>query len=236
MTAKKNMVGAKKIAVILNGCGHRDGSEIHEAVLTLLAIEQAGASWEALALDKNQASVLNHRDGSVEKNGSPRNMLNESARIARGRISNLQDVTAKNYDAVIIPGGSGTASNLCDFAVAGKHMSVNATVRDFLVEAHGLKKPIGAICIAPVLLANVFGKMGVQLTLGDARGGAALAAEAMGAVIRDCRADQCVVDEVVRVVTTPAYMLDATMRDISIGISSLVNELILLMEDAAKKS
>lgn len=235
MTAKKDMVEAKKIAVILNGCGHRDGSEIHEAVLTLLAIEQAGASWEALALDKNQAAVLNHLDGSVEQHCSPRNMLNESARIARGRIRKLQDVTAKNYDAVIIPGGSGTASNLCDFAVSGKNMSVNPTIRDFLVDAHGLKKPIGAICIAPILLASVFGKMGVKLTLGDARGGAALAAEAMGAAVRDCRTDQCVVDEVVRVVTTPAYMLDATVRDISKGISLLVNEIIRLMEDGAKK-
>jgi enhancing lycopene biosynthesis protein 2 len=236
MTAKKNMVGTKNIAVILNGCGHRDGSEIHEAVLTLLAIEQAGASWEALALDKNQASVLNHLDGSVDKNCSPRNMLNESARIARGRIKNLQDVTAKNYDAVIIPGGSGTASNLCDFAVSGKHMSVNPTVRDFLMETHSLRKPIGAICIAPVLLANVFGKMGVTLTLGDARGGAALAAEGMGAAVRDCRADQCVVDEVARVVTTPAYMLDATLRNVSIGISSLVYEIIRLTDEADKKS
>ena len=209
MTVQKNVVGTKKIAVILNGCGHRDGSEIHEAVLTLLAIEQLGATWEALALDKNQASVLSHLDGSTDTDSSPRNMLKESARIARGRIRNLHEVSARIYDAVIIPGGSGTASNLCDFAVSGKNMSVNPAVRDFLLEAHGLKKPIGAICIAPVLLASVFGKFGVKLTLGEARGGAALAAEAMGAVVRDCRADQCVVDEAVRVVTTPAYMLDA---------------------------
>jgi enhancing lycopene biosynthesis protein 2 len=153
-------------------------------------------------------------------------MLKESARIARGRIRNLHKVSAKIYDAVIIPGGSGTASNLCDFAVSGKNMTVIPAVRDFLLEAHGLKKPIGAICIAPILLASVFGKSGVKLTLGEARGGAALAAEAMGAVVRECRADQCVVDEAARVVTTPAYMLDAKITDVAIGISSLVREII----------
>lgn len=234
MTVKKNVVGAKKIAVILNGCGHRDGSEIHEAVLTLLAIEQLGAGWEALALDKNQAAVLNHLDGSVDSESSPRNMLKESARIARGRIRNLRDVSPEIYDAVIIPGGSGTASNLCDFAVSGKNMSVNPAVRDFLVEAHGLNKPIGAICIAPILLAHVFGKLGVKLTLGDARGNAALAAEAMGAIVRECPADQCVVDEAARVVTTPAYMLDAAMSDVALGINALVREIIQLTSEVSK--
>lgn len=156
----------KKIAVILNGCGHRDGSEIHEAVLTLLGIENAGATWEALALNKPQASVMNHLDGRTEQDEPLRNMLKESARIARGRIKDLRVANIGDYAGVIIPGGSGTASNLCDFAAKGSKMSVVQEVADFLKAAHSKGKPIGAVCIAPIILSKIFGPNGVKLTLG----------------------------------------------------------------------
>ena len=228
MATSKNTGGAKKIAVILNGCGHRDGTEIHEAVLTLLAIEQQGASWEAVALDKTQSSVLNHLDGSVDRDSSARNMLRESARIARGRIKSFEDVSLNDFDAVIIPGGNGTASNLCDFAVSGRNMSVNPKVRDFLTEAHRLKKPIGGICIAPILLASVFGKLGVRITLGERNSPAAEAAQAMGASVVHCSPDQCVIDEKLRVVTTPAYMCDTSIANIHSGINALVKAVVAM--------
>lgn len=228
MGSIKNAGGAKKIAIVLNGCGHRDGSEIHEVVLTMLAIDQSGAEWEALALDMNQSVVLNHLDGAVDRDSSPRNMLKESARVARGRIKNLRDCDPMLYDAVIIPGGNGTASNLCNFATSGKNMTVNPFLREFLLKVHEYKRPIGAICIAPIMLASLFGGRGVKLALGEISGPAASAAESMGAKIQSCDASQCIVDEDLRVVTTPAYMLEASLSEIGIGIGKMVKEVLKL--------
>lgn len=228
MVSVKDTSRPKKIAIVLNGCGHRDGSEIHEVVLTMLAIDQCGAEWEALALDMNQSVVLNHLDGAVDRDSSPRNMLKESARIARGRIKTLRDADPRLYDAVIIPGGNGTASNLCDFATSGKNMTVNPFLSDFLLKAHENKRPIGAICIAPILLASLFGGRGVKLALGEIAGPAALAAESMGAKIQPCDASHCVVDDDLRVVTTPAYMLEASLSEIGSGIGKMVKEVVKL--------
>ncbi len=218
----------KKIAVILNGCGHRDGSEIHEAVLTLLAIENAGATWEALALNKPQAMVLSHLDGRVEVGEPSRNMLRESARIARGRIKDMTLAKLDDYAAVIIPGGSGTASNLCDFATKGAKMEVATEISSFLEMAHAKRKPIGAICIAPILLAKVFGSKGARLTLGLTTSDAAHAARHLGAEVVSCAAHDCVVDTRLKLVTTPAYMLDATVAQVADGIAKLAREIMAL--------
>jgi len=218
----------KKIAVVLNGCGHRDGSEIHEAVLTLLAIENAGATWEALALDNSQARVLNHLDGRPETGSHERNMLHESARIARGRIKDIQSARLDDYAAVIIPGGSGTASNLCNFAAKGSKMEVVAEIASFLEKAHAKQKPIGAICIAPILLAKIFGPKGARLTLGSSEGDAADAARLMGAEVISCPANECIVDPRLKIVTTPAYMCDATVKQIAEGIAKLAKEVVSL--------
>jgi enhancing lycopene biosynthesis protein 2 len=229
MKPQDDQVRAKKIAVLLNGCGHRDGSEIHEAVLTLLAIEKEGFAWEAVALNANQSSVINHTDGSTDYDSGQRNMLRESARIARGRIKDLSSVTPESYCALIIPGGNGTASNLCDFSIAGSDFTVNPIVQGFIIASSKRGIPIGAVCIAPILLARIFGESGVQLTLGDSSCEAARAASAMGARVQDCAADQCFVDKENRVVTTPAYMLDANISQIAQGISSLVGQVISMV-------
>ena len=220
----------KKVAVLLNGCGHRDGSEIHEAVLTLLAIEEEGVDWEAVALNLDQAAVLNHLDGTVDRAGSSRNMLKESARIARGKIKNLVDVNPADYVALIIPGGNGTAANLCNFATAGKDMVVNKDVSQLLRSFHESGRPIGAICISPMLIASVFGKSGVKITLGEIKGGAPEAASHMGAKVQLCGARECVVDHELKIVTTPAYMLDASVADIAQGIRQLTKDVIKLAE------
>ena len=218
----------KKVAVILNGSGHRDGSEIHEAVLTLLGIELAGATWEAIALDKPQARVINHINGEIDVDSTSRSMLEESARIARGRIKDLRQANIDDYVAVVIPGGNGTASNLCDFATAGSNMSVVSEVASFLEAARSRGKPIGAVCIAPMILAKVFSKKGVQLTLGAAEGAAAKAARTMGASVIECKADDCIVDEAQKIVTTPAYMLDANIAQIAEGIFKLARQIVRL--------
>lgn len=219
----------KKIAVILNGAGHRDGSEIHEAVLTLLAIEEAGGRWEALALDRAQSKVFNHIDGAEDLDASPRNMLKESARIARGRIQDLSKASVADYDAVLIPGGSGTASNLCDFAKRGAAMTVLPAIVNFLELAHQKGKPIGALCISPIILARVFGSKSVRLTLGSVNCDAAIAAKEMGAEAFDCSAKDCVVDETLKIVTTPAYMQNASMLEIYAGIRMLIKEVFRLV-------
>lgn len=215
----------KKIAVILNGCGHRDGSEVHEAVLTLLGIEEAGGHWECLAPDRDQAAVTDHVTGR-DIDGARRNMLHESARIARGRIKDLATERVADYRAVIIPGGSGTARNLCNFASAGSGMTVDAAVERFVNDAHAAGLPIGAVCISPVILARLFGAKGVELTLGSIDNDAARAATKWGAKMVACEASGCVVDERLKVVTTPAYMCDAGVAEVAQGIRKMTNKIV----------
>lgn len=215
----------KKVAVILNGCGHRDGSEIHEAVLTLLGIEEAGAAWECLAPDHDQAAVVDHRTGNVIA-GEHRSMLLESARIARGHIRPLTTVAPQDYDAVIVPGGSGTAKNLCNFATAGGHMEVEVSVADFLKGAHKLGRPLGAICISPVILGRLFGEKGLRLTLGSAANDAAKAARGWGAEVVDAGPGDVVVDHKLKIATTPAYMCDAAVADVAVGIRKLARAVV----------
>jgi enhancing lycopene biosynthesis protein 2 len=215
----------KKIAVILNGCGHRDGSEVHEAVLTLLGIEEAGGHWECLALDRDQAAVTDHVTGR-DMDGTHRNMLHESARIARGRIKDLATARVSDYGAVIIPGGSGTARNLCNFASAGAGMTVDATVERFVHDAHAAGLPIGAVCISPVILARIFGAKGVELTLGSVDNDAARAAKKWGAKVIACEASGCVVDDRLKVATAPAYMCDAGVAEIAQGIRKLTRKMV----------
>ena len=138
----------KKIGVVLSGCGVYDGAEIHESVITLLAIDKLGAQALCMAPNKNQMHVVNHLTGSVAE-GETRNVLVESARIARGQIRDMKEVTVKDFDALILPGGFGAAKNLCDFAVKGKDCAVDPEVKRLVSETLAAKKPVGAICIAP---------------------------------------------------------------------------------------
>jgi enhancing lycopene biosynthesis protein 2 len=159
-------------------------------------------------------------------------MLKESARIARGKIKNLVDVNPANYAALIIPGGNGTAANLCNFASAGKDMVVQKDVARLLRSFHESGRPIGAICISPMLIASVFGKSGVKITLGDTEGGAPEAAAQMGAKTHQCGAKECVVDHELKIVTTPAYMLDASIADIAQGIRQLTKDVLKLAKSS----
>jgi enhancing lycopene biosynthesis protein 2 len=209
-----------KVAVLLNGSGHRDGSEIQESVLTLLAIEAVHAEWQGVALDEYQAKTLNHYSGAEE--GERRNMLIESARIARGRISDVRSIDVQNFDALIIPGGSGTASNLCDFASSGAEMMVHLEVLNLIRSFHRQRKPIGGICIAPMLLAGSLKEHRVTITLGSVDNRAATAAAMMGATTVASGATEICLDSKNRLVTTPAYMCEASIPDIYQGITKLV--------------
>jgi enhancing lycopene biosynthesis protein 2 len=209
-----------KVGVILSGCGVQDGSEIHEAVLTLLALDRAGADVVMMAPDKPQADVVDHKTGKAT--AEKRNVLAESARIARGKIVDVASVKADQLDAVILPGGFGAAKNLCTFAKDGADCRVEESVTKLLREMHAKGKPIGALCIAPTILAKVFGRdVQPELTVGsDAT--TAQAIEAMGARHYEAKVTDVVIDAENRIATTPAYMLADRIRDVATGADKLV--------------
>lgn len=218
-----------RIAFVLNGCGHRDGSEIHEAVVAMLALEEAGAVVLPVAPNKPQVKLLSHVDGKPLV-GS-RNMFEESARIARGKIRDIAAVKIEEFDAVVIPGGNGTAYNLCDFADKGASMTVEPGLAALLKAAHEAGKPIGAICIAPVILAKLFGSQGAEITIGNDSEVAAKLRK-LGAKHTDCSVSDCVIDRKNKLVTTPAYMLGETVRDIAPGIRKLAQAIVRMCEEA----
>ncbi len=216
-----------KIAVVLHGCGAQDGTEIHEAVCTMLGFQQLGAKLTFFAPAGAQKRVVNHLTGAVTVES--RSMIEESARIARGQVTPWTECRAKDFDAVVIPGGTGTAFNLCNFAEAGAKMQVDPYLQDLLRDFNQQRKPIGAICIAPVILARVFGELGVSLTIGnDAKVAAKM--QEMGARHIDCPVDDCVVDTRHRLVTTPAYMLAENAAEVFKGVSRLCVETLKLCD------
>lgn len=216
---------SKKIGVVLSGCGVRDGSEIHEAVLTLLAIDQAGAEAVCMAPDM-ELSEVNHC--TMQPTGAKRNVLVESARIARGAIKDITQVTAAELDALIFPGGFGAALNLCDFGQKGAAASVNPQVARLVREVHAAKKPIGAICIAPALIAAILGQQaGPTVTIGNDSGTAG-EIEKTGARHQECGVTEFVVDSANKIVTTPAYMLGTRISEVAAGITACVNKVITL--------
>lgn len=210
----------KKVGVVLSGCGVYDGTEIHEAVITLLAIGKTKAKIICMAPDIAQLHVINHLKGE-ESAGEVRNVLVESARIARGDIKDIKDITSDDIDVLIFPGGFGAAKNLCDFAVKGKDCSVNLEVERLIKEMHAAKKPMGFVCIAPVIAAKVLGEYAPTLTIGSDEATAA-AIEAMGAkhVVR--AVNEIAVCDANKIVSTPAYMLGPGITDVASGIDLLV--------------
>jgi enhancing lycopene biosynthesis protein 2 len=216
----------KQIGVVLSGCGVFDGSEIHEAVFTLLAIDQAGC--EAVCLAPNvEFAVTDHL--TKQDAGEKRNVLVESARIARGNIRDIKDVTAADLDAVVFPGGFGAAKNLCDFAVNGSSATVNPEIVRLLKEMHAAGKPIGAICIAPAMLAAAIGReLAPTLTIGNDAGTAA-EIEKTGSHHQECPVTEFVVDAKNRIVSTPAYMLAGRISEAQAGIEKCVRDVIRLI-------
>lgn len=215
-----------KVAVVLSGCGVYDGAEINEAVLTLLSLEQQGATYQCFAPDREQMHVINHLTGEPVP-AETRNVLVEAARIARGNIRPLNDARAEDYDALLVPGGFGAAKNLCDFAVSGAEMTVQD---DFLTVAqsfHQAGKPIGLICIAPVMAAAICGE-GTRCTIGNDPDTAAAIA-AMGGEHLECPVTEARVDRERKMVTTPAYMLAGSVSEAYAGISDCVKEVLALV-------
>jgi enhancing lycopene biosynthesis protein 2 len=216
----------KKIAVILSGCGVYDGSEIHETCAALLALHREGAVAVACAPSGLQLQVVDHlRKQPVE--GPSRDILTESARLVRGDIRPLTEVSPRDIDGVLLPGGFGAAKNLCTFATEGAVCRVHPEVEAFLRDAYALRKPIAAMCIAPVVLARLFGHGGKpSVTIGNDASTAALV-EAMGARHVVCEATGIVVDEEARLVTTPAYMLAHDISQVFDSAAAAVKKLLM---------
>ncbi|MDX3775512.1 isoprenoid biosynthesis glyoxalase ElbB [Chromatiaceae bacterium AAb-1] len=217
------------VAVILSGCGVYDGAEIHESVLTLLHLDLSGATYQCFAPDQPQLHVINHVTGEVQS--EERNVLTESARIARGNIRPLSELNADDYDAVIIPGGFGAAKNLSDFAFKGAEATVLPELKQVVTQFISRKKPAGFMCIAPAMIPLIYPEQ-VSLTIGtDADTAAAI--EQMGARHINCRVQDIVIDHAARVVSTPAYMLAQSIAEASEGIAKLVRAVLSLTKDSA---
>lgn len=215
----------KKVAVILSGCGVYDGSEIYETVLTLLAIEQNNAHYRCFAPNITQHHVVNHLTGEVD-DSDQRNVLVESARLARGDIENIAELRVNDFDALILPGGFGAAKNLSDFAIKGADCQVNAQVKAVCQGFAEQNKPAGYICIAPAMLPIIYGG-GVSGTVGRSSSTSDMIVT-MGLNHCDCEVNDIVVDVANKVVSTPAYMLATTISEAASGINKLVKKVIEL--------
>ena len=215
-----------KIGIVLSGCGVNDGSEIHEAVITMLELDKAGAEMIVIAPNIDQLHVINHATG--EEMDDSRNVLIESARISRGNIEDIAGITSKGLDALIFPGGFGVAKNLSDYAMAGMECSVNPDVLRLSREVHNDGKPIGVICIAPAIMAKILAGE-TELTIGfDEQTASDI--DAMGAKHVLCPVDEIVVDKEKKVVSTPAYMEAKSIKEAASGIEKLVAEILKMIK------
>ncbi len=223
-----------RVGVLLSGCGVFDGSEIHEAVSILIALDRRGATIVYLAPDVAQSDVVNHLKRQPEKSAQKRNVLEESARIARGNIRDLAGVRAEDLDALVFPGGFGAAKNLSDFASKAHESSVHPEVERLMKEMHAARKPIGLACISPVIAARVFGKgqLKPRLTIGTDPATAEAINRMGGEHCNAGPADICV-DEENRLVTTPCYMNDVGPWTVYQGAEKMVEEVLRMTGDVA---
>ena len=214
-----------KFGIVLSGCGVHDGSEIHEAVCAMLALDQAGLAYQCMAPDIPQSQVVDHSTGEPVE-GETRNVLAEAARIARGDIVALDQVNVAHYDGFIFPGGFGAAKNLCDFATKGSGCEVDPEVARIIKIAHDAGKPLVFICIAPVIAAKVLGEeVGAQLTIGNDEETAA-AIIVMGAKHVECPVTEAVVDYEHKIISTPAYMTAQSISQVYTGVKKTVDALL----------
>ena len=218
----------KKVGVLLSGCGVNDGAEIHESVLTMLFLDKAGVEMILMAPNIDQMHVINHYTGQEME--EYRNVLVESSRIARGEIKDMAEVSGNDLDALIIPGGFGVAKNLCDYAMAGPECSVNPDVYRLIAELRFMNKPIGAICIAPVMMAKILGEQeeSANMTIGyDETTSTDIIS--MGSKHVDCPVTEMIIDEDKKIVTTPAYMEANSIKEAADGIEQLIKQVLSMI-------
>ncbi|AYA42027.1 isoprenoid biosynthesis glyoxalase ElbB [Xenorhabdus nematophila] len=216
----------KSVAIILSGCGVYDGSEIHESVLTMLSLSRFGAKVSFFSPDALQHHVINHLNG--EEKSETRNIMEESARITRGNIQPLSEVDVNALDALIIPGGFGAAKHLCNFAFKGSDCTINKELLSVVQAMHQQGKPMGFMCISPVMVPKMLGKP-IKVTIGNDPETAAQIAQ-MGGIHVECPVDDIVVDFENKIVTTPAYMLAESLSQAEKGIDKLIKKILEMIE------
>lgn len=223
-----------KVGVVLSGCGVYDGAEIHESVITMLALDRAGAEKIMMAPDIDQLHVINHLNGE-EMDGDGRNVLVESARIARGDIKSISEVTESELDALIFPGGFGVAKNLSDYAMVGANCTVNSEVAQLTRAVHKAGKPIGVMCIAPTMMAKILNldSISADLTIGSDEKTAS-DIQSMGSNHIVCPVQGVIVDKDKKIVSTPAYMEAKNMAEAADGIEKLVAEVLKMIDQNEK--
>ncbi|HCS07481.1 MAG TPA: isoprenoid biosynthesis protein ElbB [Pseudomonas sp.] len=217
----------KKVAVILSGCGVYDGAEIHESVITLLRLDQRGAHAQCFAPDVAQMHVINHLTG--EEMPESRNVLVESARIARGEVKDIREANVEDFDALIVPGGFGAAKNLSDFAVKGAECTVQPDVLALAEAFAEASKPVGLMCISPAMAAKIYGP-GVICTIGN-DADTATVVNKMGATHQECDVSDIVEDKARKLVSTPAYMLAQSISEAASGINKMVDRVLELTHE-----
>lgn len=227
----KIMKEAPKFAIILSGCGVFDGSEIHEATAAMLAVDEAGCSYQCFAPNTWQAKTIDHFTGhatAIAGDDDNRNVLAESARIARGNIKNLSEFRAQDFDAVIFPGGFGAAMNWSNFASKGSACDVNEEIKRVIEESYEQGIVIGAMCIAPTVIAKVLGKHKIKVTIGNDQA-VAEGIKKMGAEHENREASDVCVDEEHKIATTPCYMTAKSIKEVFRAGRNLVDEMLELM-------
>lgn len=212
----------KKVAVVLTGCGAKDGSEINEAVTLLLALDQHNIEYQAFAVDAYQAEVCNHVTGRRAE--ERRNMMVESARIVRGNILPMTKFNADDFDALFFPGGFGAAKNIFTYAYDGINFKVNKDVEKAILDIHKQGKPIGAMCISPLMVAKVIGN--VNVTMGHSECQQAKEIEQLGCKHTETTHGGVAIDKENKIYSTPCFMLDARLKDIYQGAWNLVEEMV----------
>lgn len=213
----------KKVAVVLSGCGVYDGSEIHETVLTILSLSKHGLTYEFFAPNRKQTHVVNHLTGEIKN--EERNILEESARIARGKIKPIEDLDSNNFVSVVFPGGHGAAKNLSNYAFEKENYSVDKQVVELIKSFINEKKPILALCIAPMLIA---GAISAQITIGTDTNIAKIISD-KGSTHIDADAEHFAYDAENKIITTPCYMKTDEIYRIHVGIDNAVKKLISLI-------
>jgi enhancing lycopene biosynthesis protein 2 len=216
----------KKYAIIFAGCGVYDGTEIHEAVITMLNIKKYGSKYNCFAPDRAQYHVIDHLKEEPDEEVN-RNILVESARIARSDIKNIIDYKPQDFDGLLIPGGFGVAKSLFTYAVDGFQCAIQDDIKNVIINTHGYGKPIGAMCISPLLVVRAFQDTEVEpiVTLGNDPV-LAKAVKDMGGIHKTCNVKDICYDEKNKIVTTPAYTLADDITEVAEGIEKLVYKII----------
>ena len=196
-----------RVGVLLCGCGFYDGTDLDEAVLTLLALDRAKVRAECIAPGLLTSETIDHSTGTLVE-GADRSVLAESARIARGRIVPIQEARPGLLSALVIPGGSGVVRTLM------RGTTERGSKREADPEAAGLikamlarKKPVGAISLAGSLVATAMGLPLVEDPFSTP-------------------ASAIVVDEDRKIVWTPGHLSSDSLAEIGIGIERMVAEVL----------